>query len=252
MDSEVRSDQPAQSAPQVIYTWKPWWGGEAVASTTPPMIANAGAELRRRIGGLKAEKKQGVTYAVKSAKDLMDKLRDALDELGYNAPIVELQGGAMDVERGTQAFLIATVEVQCPDGSCARMRGAGHGCDSQDKAGGKASTYAWKDALVKGFSLPDKEMVDTDDEEKPIKGGPKKAAKGTKAKGGAPTEEPKAEATDDATDGFDKAKWEREIEKLKSKASAKLLAATMRVQLKPEQIKEISPAFAEKVKGLPE
>ena len=47
-----------------------------------PKILSDLLQLRKKIGGLKAEKKAvGPAYAVKSAKDLMIKLRDAADEL---------------------------------------------------------------------------------------------------------------------------------------------------------------------------
>jgi hypothetical protein len=148
----------------MTYEWNTWWGGTA-KSDNPPMIAAAGAKVRAMIGGLQAKKQQnGPQFAVKSGKELMFKLRDALDKLGYDAPVVAATGGDVATEKGTCAFLTVTVELQCPDGSFKRMVGSGHGADRDDKAGGKASTYAWKDALVKGLSLPDAEMADTDDE----------------------------------------------------------------------------------------
>jgi hypothetical protein len=54
------------------------------------------------------------------------------------------------------------------DGSYVDFVGSGHGSSSDDKAGGKASTYAWKDAIIKGLSMPDADMADTDDESVPL------------------------------------------------------------------------------------
>lgn len=146
------------------YSWPTWWGGTAYSST-PPQIATAGQQVRKLVGGLQARKQQGgPAFAVRSGKELMIKMRSALDELGFEAPIVEVTGGDVPTEKGTCAFLTVTVELQCPDGSFKRFKGSGHGADRDDKAGGKASTYAWKDALTKGLSIPDAEMADTDDE----------------------------------------------------------------------------------------
>lgn len=146
------------------YRWPTWWGGENWSNEAPE-IATAGQKVRKLIGGLQAKKQAGgPQFAVKSGKELMFKLRDALDDLGYDAPVVESTGGDIPSEKGTCAFLTVTVELQCPDGSFKRFKGSGHGADRDDKAGGKASTYAWKDALVKGLSLPDAEMADSDDE----------------------------------------------------------------------------------------
>lgn len=158
--------------------------------------------LRKKIGGLKAEKKGGVMFPVKSAKDLMIKLRDAADELQMpmaGAPIAmdyqerALSLGSSDevttrttfsekttdddaselvksetkrTERpSTIVTCRVTVRFMSDDGSCVDFVGFGQGGDTQDKAGGKASTYAWKDAITKALSLPDADMVDTDDEQ---------------------------------------------------------------------------------------
>lgn len=138
-------------------------------SDTPRINAELVA-LRHAIGGLKAEKKNGVMFAVKSAKDLMIKLRDAVDQLGMNVyPVatscqnIELAPGK-DGKTGTACVVHQTVRVVASDGSFVDFTGIGHGLDRDDKAAGKASTYAWKDALTKGLCLPDADMVDTDDE----------------------------------------------------------------------------------------
>lgn len=139
-----------------------------------PKIRTDLIALRKKIGGLKAEKKGGVMFPVKSAKDLMVKLRDAADELGMpmaGAPVdMKFQDRATD--KGTIVSCKVTVRFMSDDGSFVDFVGFGQGGDTQDKAGGKASTYAWKDALTKALSLPDADMVDTDDEqpfEEPIK-----------------------------------------------------------------------------------
>lgn len=131
--------------------------------------------LRRKIGGLPAEAKQGVMYKVKSAKELHIKLREAADEL--NMPlagaIVQQSTEQMPVIQGTDRngkpttfFLVAcvtTVRFMSDDGSYEDFVGSGNGGGNDDKSGGKASTYSWKDAIIKGLCLPDEEMVDTDD-----------------------------------------------------------------------------------------
>jgi hypothetical protein len=165
---------------QMTYQFPTWWGGVA-QSDAPPQISQAIQQLRQKVGGLEAKKQDGPRvprFPIKSGKELMIKLRDALDELGMVALTVSLTGGNIplgqdsdgDSIEGTLAFLMSTVRLGCQDGSYVDVVGAGHGADSQDKAGGKASSYAWKDALVKGLSLPDAQMVDTDDEETPIPG----------------------------------------------------------------------------------
>lgn len=138
-------------------------------------------ELRRKIGGLKAEKKAGgPNFPVKSAKDLMVKLRDAADEIGmpvagavvgqdfYYYPIITGVDKYGNTQYTTVVHCVCRVRFESSDGSFREFTGSGHGADTQDKAGGKASTYAWKDAVTKALSLPDAEMVDTDDEAAPI------------------------------------------------------------------------------------
>jgi hypothetical protein len=125
--------------------------------------------LRSKIGGLKAEKKTGVSFQIKSAKDLMIKLRPALDELDMNCYPVAMTGQSVPVDKGTMADVTCVYRFVSSDGSYVDMAGFGQGVDSQDKAGGKAITYAWKALNIYGNSLPDKDMVDADDDEKPTK-----------------------------------------------------------------------------------
>jgi hypothetical protein len=56
------------------------------------------------------------------------------------------------------------VRLAAEDGSFVDFVGSGHGQDRDDKAGGKASTYAWKDAILKGLCLPEVDIEDTDNE----------------------------------------------------------------------------------------
>lgn len=121
--------------------------------------------LRNHIGGLEAKKTAGgAAFPVKSAKDLSVKLRTALDKLGMNCYPVAHEVTLIDVDKGSACFVKLTLRIVATDGSFVDLSGIGHGMDRDDKAGGKASTYAWKDALVKGLSLPDAELRDTDDE----------------------------------------------------------------------------------------
>mgnify|MGYP001578078545 CR=1 FL=1 len=131
--------------------------------------------LRKAIGGLKAERKPGITFAVKSAKDLLIRLRDAADELGMPLAGAIISSstyllGPIQVfnKDGIGCHTTVTVRFMSSDGSYVDFVGSGHGTSNDDKAGGKASTYAWKDAIIKGLCLPDDDMVDTDDESKPV------------------------------------------------------------------------------------
>ncbi len=137
-------------------------------ATGTPKILTEMVLLRKAIGGLKSEKKAGVMFAVKSAKDLYIKLREALDELGMSAFPVHHQVTNIPVAEGTACSVTVTYRVVASDGSFVEFVGSGHGFDKSDKALGKASTYAAKDALTKGLCLPDKDMVDTDDESLPV------------------------------------------------------------------------------------
>ena len=132
-------------------------------------------ELRKKIGGLKAERKPGITFAVKSAKDLLIRLRDAGDEL--NMPLVgaivssntQLLGPIQVFNKdGIGCHTTVVVRFMSSDGSYVDFAGSGHGTSNDDKAGGKAHTYAWKAAIINGLCLPDNDMVDTDDESKPV------------------------------------------------------------------------------------
>ncbi len=162
--TQVTPISPPRESELRVYKFRTYWGGESF-SHEPPQIHAGLISLRKAVGGLQAKKVQGgPQFAIRSAKDLGIKLRDALDACNLVSMVVGQDGGNIDTEKGTAAYVKCLVRVGAPDGSFVDFVGSGHGMDRDDKAGGKASTYAWKDALVKGLNLPDAEMVDTDDE----------------------------------------------------------------------------------------
>lgn len=130
-------------------------------------------ELRGLVGGLQA-KRGGAPFPTKSAKELCIKLRASADSLGMviAGGIISQSVTQLPCERGTLCHAVTTVRFMSDDGSYLDFVGSGHGGDvpsdkgtgGGDKAGGKASTYSWKDAVTKALCAPDQEMVDTDDE----------------------------------------------------------------------------------------
>lgn len=130
------------------------------------------AEVRKALGNLKAKKKDGVKFKVRSAEELNDKLRPLAIEHGLLIYPVTAFGTGYAVEDGTLATLNLTLRIQAlSDGSYIDIAGFGLGADSQDKAGGKAMTYGWKAALIQTFLAGGAD--DTDDTDTPIKGGVK-------------------------------------------------------------------------------
>lgn len=154
--------------------------GGAVQSDSPPQIHNFMRALRIEIGAIEAKKSQdkfGPKFPVRGAKDLAQKLANALNTLNMEAPVIAQEVTFFDTDKipgnerqsgnpvfRTLAHVKATVRLIAPDTSFIDMVGSGHGGDVEDKSGGKASTYAWKDALLKGLSIPHEDMVDTDDD----------------------------------------------------------------------------------------
>lgn len=138
--------------------------------------------LRKKIGNLEAKQRQGVMYKVKSWEELEEKLRLAADELEmpmagspvsqkhhYYEPIV-----GVDKNGKPQTMLIhhceSTIRFMSSDGSYVDFVGSGHGSGTDDKSGGKASTYAQKDGVLKGLRIPNNIIPDTDDAGKlPVK-----------------------------------------------------------------------------------
>lgn len=144
-------------------------------------------ELRKGFGALAARKKEGVKFKVRSAEELIDKLREDANEKGILIyPAAEgSYGKAHPVEDGTLAEVQLTIVLQAvSDGSRLAIGGFGLGADNQDKAGGKAGTYAFKQALVQALLAGGKEnakalgVQDTDDSSEPIIGGVKQVKPG--------------------------------------------------------------------------
>lgn len=159
--------------------------GGAVKSETPPQIHDLVKKLRREVGSLAAKKQPGgPMFAVRGAKELAQKVAEALDSLNMVAYPVSQEVHHLDpnvpgnaTSSGKPVFrtlvhVKTTVRVVAPDTSFMDVVGSGHGGDVDDKAGGKADTYAWKNALLKGLTIPDSDMVDTDDEQ-PSERGPR-------------------------------------------------------------------------------
>lgn len=168
--SSVEAGTPSSSSK---FVWPCWWGG-AAGSDKPPLIHTRIQELRREIGGLEARKSSGgPNFPVKSAKELEQKLQPALDKLGlslscvYDVGHVDLASvpatGNGKVVRSA-CWVKCTVRFCAEDGSYLESQGAGGGLDADDKAYGKATTYSRKDAILKMLAVPEKNMIDTDDE----------------------------------------------------------------------------------------
>jgi hypothetical protein len=184
------------------YVFPNYWGG-ATKSTTPPIIHSKLNELRRAIGAVKAVKAAGgPQFPVRGAKDLAQKLAQALQDLDLLAPVIKQEVNLIDTDRipknenrsgnpvfRTLAHVTSTVRICASDGSYVDMVGSGHGGDVDDKAGGKADTYAWKSAILKGLTIPHEDMVDTDDDSSEVTErtkAPVKAARTKDSGGGVP------------------------------------------------------------------
>lgn len=160
---------------EMEYVFPGAYGG-AVKSPNPPQIHALMKLLREDIASLAAERKPGVPFVVRGAKELNQKLAEGLTRLNMTAPVIAEEITQMDPNvpgnanaKGNVIFRTlvhckATVRLIAPDTSFIDMVGSGHGGDQDDKAGGKASTYAWKNAVLKGLTIPHEDMVDTDDE----------------------------------------------------------------------------------------
>lgn len=147
----------------------------------PGAVLRLLGELRQKVGTLKAKKKEGVKFKVRSLDELVDKVRQPALDLGLLIYPVAATGQGHVVEDGTLAECNLTVRIQAvEDGSYLDVAGFGLGADSQDKAGGKAGSYAFKQALIQTLLAGGAE--DTDDTDTPIKGGVRKKAAGRPSK----------------------------------------------------------------------
>lgn len=144
-------------------------------------------ELRKRTGTLPKKKKEKVRFLIRSAEDLIDIIRAHANELGLLIYAGDKSSGvAHPLESGTLAHINLHVIVQSvEDGSQLEFFGFGVGADDMDKAGGKAMTYAFKAALIVALLAGGADnakalgVVDTDDTDTPIKGGPKRLMQGS-------------------------------------------------------------------------
>lgn len=194
MTDQTTPEQPPTMIPmENEYVFPAYWGG-ATRSKTVPQIHSKLRDLRLAVGGIAAKKQAGgPMFPVKSAKDLSAKLAQALCDLDLVAPVIAQEVTLVDTANipgnatssgkpvfRTLAHVKATVRIGAADGSYVDMVGSGHGGDTDDKAGGKATTYAWKDAILKGLTTPEQNMIDTDDEAPSEGAGPVKADKAEK------------------------------------------------------------------------
>lgn len=156
-----------------VYTFTTAYAG-MVHGKEPPQIHDLMGELRRLVGSLEAKRVPGgAQFPVRDSKELIQKLAPALDKLNMLAVPFEVEPMPFEVEftnkdgkinPGTGCTTRTTVRFIAPDGSFLDVKGIGGGLDKDDKAAGKSSTYAYKDGVLKGLTLPNKDMVDTDDE----------------------------------------------------------------------------------------
>lgn len=137
-------------------------------------------QLRKKVGVVEAKKKDGVKFKVRSSEDLIDKVREESNELGLLIYPTAGDGKGHVVEDGTLAEQNLVVVAQAvEDGSMLVFTGFGLGADQQDKAGGKAGTYAFKAALIQALLAGGKEnakklgVADTDDDDSPMPQGVK-------------------------------------------------------------------------------
>lgn len=255
MDNTTPTSTPTE------YVFPNYWGG-ATRSPNPPLIHSKIHDLRMEIGGLAAKKQQGgPMFPVRSAKELTLKLAQALHNLDMVAPVIAQEVNLVDTKDipgnvsgsgkpvfRTLAHVKATVRLAAADGSYVDMVGSGHGGDVDDKAGGKATTYAWKDAVLKGLTIGEQDMVDTDDEEPsklddaPAKGS--RAVRGTSPK--LPSGEDGADAGNhvgESKEGFDyvarkiaEAKSELDLDAIQSGIRSGTLALAGSDRLKASQL----------------
>lgn len=144
----------------------------------PGKILALWVELRKRVGIVELKKKNGMKFETRASTDLMDKLAGHCNDLGILIYPTRGCAKGLVVEDGTMADVELTIVAQAvEDGSRLELYGYGQGADNQDKAGGKAGTYAFKQALIQallagGTKAPKSQRIpDTDDTDTPIEGG---------------------------------------------------------------------------------
>lgn len=174
---------------QIVMTTDPETGvSTTVDKWVPGAIIRQWAQLIAQTDPLPRRKKEGVRFLVRDAAELVDKLRGVTNALGIIIyPGVATHGEGKVVEDGTLADVnMVLIAQSTEDGSMLGFGGYGQGADSQDKAGGKAMTYASKAILIQAAMLGGSKtakalgVVDTDDTDTAIKGGVKaKAVKPT-------------------------------------------------------------------------
>lgn len=160
------------------YKFKSAYAGydDVVESDEPPQIHGLMRKLRIEVGGVAAVKDpNGPNFPVRSAKVLLQKLAQAISDLDMVVlPIYQevthqepekIPADAKGRKLRSAVHVRTTVRFIAPDGSYLDSVGSGHGYDADDKGGGKADTYAYKVAILKGLCIPEKDIVDTDDEE---------------------------------------------------------------------------------------
>ena len=147
---------------------------------SPGKILTDLVQLRKLVGHLAPEQRPGVMFKVKDAALLMQKLREAGDDLGMPmvGSVVEQIFNHFEPISGTTGngkpctTLIvhckSTIRFMSSDGTYADFVGSGNGSGTDDKSGGKASTYSQKDAVLKALSVPNNAIPDTDDENVPL------------------------------------------------------------------------------------
>lgn len=177
-----------------VYTFQNAWGGISHGNK-PPLIHEKMLALRLATGALEAKRTPGADgrapqFPVKSAKELMQKHSQAMVDLDLLCiplemtpmPIADVMfTGKNGPQPGTGTYLLEKLRYIAPDGSYYEGMGFGGGLDRDDKAGGKASTYAYKDGVLKILGIPEKELVDTDDEAGQGEDRTKKAPRNEKA-----------------------------------------------------------------------
>lgn len=151
----------------------------------PGAILRLWLQLRQLVGNVSLAQKAGMKFATRAATETYDKVREAADTLGVLIYPQEGVGKGQIIEGernpGTMADVQLNIVCQAvEDGSAICIFGYGQGADTQDKAGGKAGTYAFKQALIQallagGTKTPKKDRIpDTDDDDEPVPGGVRK------------------------------------------------------------------------------